>query len=545
MAEAADGSIAAEARAQVKRGDEWTRRVELSLSPGELDLPAGAPARELARAALERKAGRLGLPRSLRGVRLARELNVPAGPQGASELDLLRFQQTVRGTRVVWSQIDVTIAAGNVSSIGATVVPVTDKRLAGERKLGRKRALRIARRAVKGPEEALRPLRVAYAGTPTKRKARSRTPRLAWVVETMPAKELDQEDPTALCIVVDAKTGKVLARWKGIADRPDRGTNTTGDPPATVGAPGDKTARGGSGTTTMALYDGTNGAQGAPLWATFVTAGDPFDGRSWSDDFGILGSETNDLLFPAYNALNAARTVCVVRDYCGKRGFRAAGPFGYWQVVVNAPGNNSSTSPSQLIVKLSQGDTMGLDSFNDVVAHEMGHVMDLVYAGDRVITDQGQVVRSVQEALADMFALDYDRADTTMFEESATGVARNPGFPESQSECDRLQCKPFPAHMDDFDDTPTSPHFNSTILSHAYVKFVQRVGHRVAGDVLQYVPWQLSPQPTFVQVRNAFVLVAGHLYPADDPGDPDTTPEVREAAIVAFQEVGFCFGGCP
>jgi hypothetical protein len=64
------------------------------------------------------------------------------------------------------------------------------------------------------------------------------------------------------------------------------------------------------------------------------------------------------------------------------------------------------------------------------------------------------------------------------------------------------------AHMEDYDTTPsrtTRPrHFNSTILSHAYYLFVQRVGHHRAGRVLHNVPSLLSSRPTFQEVWEAF-----------------------------------------
>jgi hypothetical protein len=48
----------------------------------------------------------------------------------------LRFQQTAGGLRVLWSQIDVAIVGGRVSSIDATVVPVADRAPAGKRRMG-------------------------------------------------------------------------------------------------------------------------------------------------------------------------------------------------------------------------------------------------------------------------------------------------------------------------------------------------------------------------------------------------------------------------
>jgi Zn-dependent metalloprotease len=73
------------------------------------------------------------------------------------------------------------------------------------------------------------------------------------------------------------------------------------------------------------------------------------------------------------------------------------------------------------------------------------------------------------------------------------------------------------------------PHHNSTILSHAYHRFVQEVGHARAGNVLQYIPFFLAPIPRFADVRQGFIVRAGGLYP-NDPG-------VRAAAERAFAEI--------
>jgi hypothetical protein len=70
------------------------------------------------------------------------------------------------------------------------------------------------------------------------------------------------------------------------------------------------------------------------------------------------------------------------------------------------------------------------------------------------------------------------------------------------------------AHMDDYDTTPfpdnPPPHFNSTILSHAYYLFVQRVGQYRAGRVLHNVPSLLSPRPTLQEVSGGVPLACVH-----------------------------------
>jgi len=439
----------------------------------------------------------------------------------------------------VWSEIEVVIDGRRVSSISATVVPAK-RRLSGERRVDAAEAAEIAAAAVEGAEDALPPLPVAYAGTPsTERGAGARVARRAWVVEATPATALGDELPTPLCIVVDAQSGEVIARWSGIADRRDRGA-------AAAPEVGKTAARATVRTPVVNIYDGTAGGatfnRYGRFFASEVTGDDsdnsvnPFDGHDWDPatafevDPGLPTREA--LVSPAHNVSNAARTVCTVRHYCGKRGFPQLDPNGRfrpWDVVVNYPGNSSGAN-ANLLVTISAGDTMPRNSFNDVVAHELGHVMDLVYAGDRVIDHSDKTVGAIQEALGDMFALDYDRNDTTMFEESATGVARHPGNPASESLCSSTGCQPYPAHMDDFDPTPPNndEHYNSTILSHGFIRFVERVGFTTAGEVLQYIPFCLSPRPTFQQVSSCFHQRSMQLYGST----------VARGARLAFESVG-------
>jgi hypothetical protein len=54
----------------------------------------------------------------------------------------------------------------------------------------------------------------------------------------------------------------------------------------------------------------------------------------------------------------------------------------------------------------------------------------------------------------------------------------------------------------------TDSHFNSTILSHAYFSFVQKVGAPAAGFLLYRVPALLGPTPTFLSVARAFETAA-------------------------------------
>jgi Zn-dependent metalloprotease len=87
-------------------------------------------------------------------------------------------------------------------------------------------------------------------------------------------------------------------------------------------------------------------------------------------------------------------------------------------------------------------------------------------AGDRGATTYEP--REVEEALADMFAYDYDRGAATLGEETAFGVKLEWANPASRGN---------PARMSGYVRTPNrAVHVNSTILSHAYHLFVLSVG---------------------------------------------------------------------
>jgi Zn-dependent metalloprotease len=138
----------------------------------------------------------------------------------------------------------------------------------------------------------------------------------------------------------------------------------------------------------------------------------------------------------------------------------------------------------------------------------------------------------VTEALADMFAYDFDRDDATLGEDdgSASMNWADPGSIESPTEG-----APYPASMRDYKCDATDPHFNATILSHAYWRFVRKVGHEKAGRVLQYISWFLEPAPRFIDVARGFVRRSRDLY----PGSRGAASVVAAAAEAAFRdEVG-------
>jgi Thermolysin metallopeptidase, alpha-helical domain len=536
-AQAADARKAGRERPDREPAAAWTTTIDVDLSARKLGLPPRTSAPRLARAALKHEAKRLGVERSLSRLRLARDLRTPARG-GARAIRQLRFQQTAGPLRVIWSQIDVTIAARKVRTINATVVPVKREAAASKRRVSRKRALRIARDAVAGPDEALRPLPIAYAGAPTTdRAAKPRTARRAWVVEVYPtARPDDEDDPPGLCVIVDAGTGKVIARWWGTAARPDSGPDArAADADAANGSTAHASATQSSsgGLRWLSVFDGTTSVDPPrPIYSRFLVEGDPRVSRWPEWEEGILSGITRTAEMDAMtaNARNVVRTVCDLRNYCGARGFSAAGnDKRAWAIVGNTNEDDSHIERSSLSVFIADEDVMGVQGdpnlpANDILAHEMGHIMNLTYSNADF--SENVEVKSINEGLADMFSYEYDRFDAQHGEDRAIGASRDFQTPGRFSKGGQ----PYPAHMDHYDLTPPggSGHFNSTILSHAYYLFVQRVGHTKAGAVLHHVPQRLSPRPTFAEVARSFNQTAQVLYGGTTAAQ----------AVGAFSEVG-------
>jgi Thermolysin metallopeptidase, alpha-helical domain len=518
----------------------WTHRLSVDLSARDLGLPAGAGPSVVAGEALQRLAPRLGLPKSLSGIRL--EENRPLAGGTAR----LRFQQTAHGRRIAWSQIDVMLSKGRVRSVSATVVPVKADRLAGRQRISPKRAMAIARSAVPGPEDTRAPELIAYAGRPTTRGSHKRVPRLAYVIETLPESrgraalrsQLGGESPTPVCLIVDARTGRVLTTWDGIADVPATPVPASSPPPASVAPPPPP-----PGSTTLAeIWD--NSVQPAALYARVDTTADPFDSTSWittgtraKASIAYFRQRTLTMDALVANVLEVGKYVCTIDHYCGRYGSRVYG-FSPWRVFGLGP-TRSETSPITFDVFINQADITNEvpndAERNDLVAHEFGHVMDWVYAGDRLRTDEGD---EVQEALADMFAYDADSRDATFGEDTLSGASRNWANPGALTHpTERL---PYPAAMSQY-KCGAEEHFNGTILSHAFYLFRQRVStntsvaHSVSGRVLQQVPAFLAPQARFFDVKQGFIQLAGQLYPA---GQQALIPNAQLAAQQAFADAG-------
>ena len=113
--------IAAPAQAQdADRSAEKT--LVVSSTPERLGLPAGASARTIARTAIDRYAGRLGL-RSTRDVAFAERLPVERFPGVSGRPRALVFEQRVDGVRVLWSRIVVRLDGRRVVGFTSVTVP--------------------------------------------------------------------------------------------------------------------------------------------------------------------------------------------------------------------------------------------------------------------------------------------------------------------------------------------------------------------------------------------------------------------------------------
>ena len=475
----------------------WTTLVHHRLTAKALDLPASASPRRLARAALSRSAGRLGLRGSLRGLRLVSADRAPR-VAGARDLRTLRFRQTAGGLRVLYSQIDVAVVGASVTSISATSIPLATTRLRGAERVSAERARTIARRRIAGPDTALPAQAIADAGTPRKPHA----PRRAWVVQVTPATAVTHDgEELNWCVVIDARSGKVLDVWKGVAAAPER-------PKAAA-----RTAQAGETVMTTVrdanLQLGTTGI----LAATINTVGDPFlygdDGDLFTRIFPEGGSAAPEAFSAAVRMHSVPYHMCRSRQYCGRDG-GFDGTFNGFRVTARAPAqtdppqNDRGTrySISQRRVYIQSSDARSYD----LLAHELGHQIDLTKGGDRTA---GIDVLEAEEALADMYAYDYDHDDPTIGEEV--------GFPRINLKTpnalkDLTENALFPARNRDFKCTRTNVHFNGTIDSHAYFLFDQAVGRDKAGAVLHQVSSSLGPTFDGFDLRDRFMQRAGEMF---------------------------------
>ena len=317
--------------------------------------------------------------------------------------------------------------------------------------------------------------------------------------------------------MIDASSGKIVKTWRGSLAR------------AGEAAPAAKAAAGK--TVLIQMIDAGNVTNfGAQNYRDIWTLTNPLDFFPWGvDTFGTISA--NAATAQPW-VVDVSQHFCTVRRYCG-RDSALPGPVGHgdynrlffavnWKPFGNEAGRyfndrmhitaSSATKPQ-------------------VVAHEFGHQIDRYFRDDYLDAFEGQ---EVSEALAEMFAYDYEREKSLP---GATGTRMHhllfePGF------------SGFPKDMDHYDCATTEEHDNGYILGHAYWRMVDGIrlrlgaghGHVEAGDMLQGVPWRLPGARTFGSVRSAFVSIARISYPG--PGFGGTGGQVEAAVNEAFGAVG-------
>jgi hypothetical protein len=352
-------------------------------------------------------------------------------------------------------------------------------------------------------------------------------------VQVTPAVQpADTDRDLNLCVVIDAGTGKVLEVWKGVAARPrhaSRATNATS--PVRLAQ---------AKETKLALIRDANFAAGVVGTAVMelYTRGNPF--RFGDDDPGESTQERNLLGSPLPTEVNnvkndvrlVPRHMCVNRGYCGRDG-GFDGTVDKVLVTSRAPTQSNPPKGDRGTRYVHSEERVYIASqeagSGDIAAHEFGHLIDLMSGEDRVSnlgTDE------VEEAIADMFAYDFDPSDPTLGEADKSGGFPN-GNPRINWANPRLitnpvEHEPYPANATQFKCKRTDPHFNGTIDSHAYFLFVQKVGREKAAAVLYRVSSVLGPFPGALDLRDRFIQRAGELFGTS----------TRNAAIAAWTEVG-------
>ena len=498
LAAAAVLAPAAAQAAEPPRTDPWQHSVERQFDAHDLGLAGDARPARLARAVIARSQAELGLRGSNGRLRLARSLR-------SDGVQRLTFRQTLGGLRVLWSELDVAVARGGVRSISGTTVRVRGSALPDRRRVSARRARAVATRAVTG--DAAAPQLVAYAGEP----GAPRDPRRAYVVQ------VTRSGDKSVGVVVDAATGKVLARRAGTVALPEHAARS---------AP---SARASAATT---LYQIANFAKqpaenNYPYGKTDRTVNTPGNPYSFGEDVDAFTTQYNGYSSTLDALSNSVFSLgyyhCVVRDYCGRDGGNP-GPGGNdynrFFVVGNwkddGDPNASQYQSSDEHIMIGQSDTAD----RDVLAHEFGHLIDHHYRDDFSSTFEGE---TVQEALADMFFIDGMRSSVYNDSGSSWDFA---GHTQGTLEG--------PHTMTQYSCTTTDEHTNASILTHAYWELAEQLGggsfvdHERAGRILTYIPWALPAKRTFGSVRTAFKNSARALYGT----------QAEQAVNVAFDHVG-------
>lgn len=502
--------------------DAWSKNMRVDLDAAGLGLRPGASSSALAKAAIARSRGALGLGRAT-GLRLAVSDSSSGSQGGGAPVKTLRFQQTVGGRRVLWSELDVVVSGGRVASISATTVRLKSRKLSGRRRIRGSRAVRIARRAVRGRDRARSPELVAYAGDP----ARPKRARLAYVVQVALARPRGEHERN-FCIVVDAKSGKVIARWTGTAARQRSrraGASTASGPRAFAAA-------------RVPLYELFNfkkpkkSSKNGKLHLDVRTVGSPF---RWGELDGsdlrtkTYGTSNTSLSLLNYWTIQVTRYFCLSRGHCGRIGSTTVHSPHFFVGRYSEKGDDDSKSfyqPSDEHITMGDNDS----DDPDLLAHEMGHSIDFATRNDLLRDFEG---REVEEALGDMFQYDFDRdgfftdgknpSSVSQVNGDDGAVVRDYANPANAGRA---------ANYSQYSCSTGDIHDNGTILSHAYYRLTTRIGHLAAGRLLQDLPRQLPAKREFGDVRQAFEDLAEDLYPGPYAGS------VEQAVDRSFDEVG-------
>ena len=328
-------------------------------------------------------------------------------------------------------------------------------------------------------------------------------------------------------MVIDAQTGEVLDVWEGVAARPVSPRKT---------APAARAAQ--AVESNLFKIRDANFLPGGIGSTSFViaTTGNPFNYGEDVEFFSAHAFPAGAGILPDAGKLSidmqfVPKHMCLVRGFCGRDG-GFDGTFNQFSITVRTPAqtkppkNGRGTRYEHSDQRVYMETTTAGSS--DILAHELGHLMDLTYGGDRV---QGLGTNEVEEALADMYAYDFDRNNATLGEtQPGGGFTGSPriNWANPRTIMNTTEKEPYPAHARQFKCNRTDPHFNGTIDSHAYFRFVQKVGHDHAGAVLHLVSQTMGPLPGTLFVRDRFIQRAGELL-----GN-----SARNAAIAAWTEVG-------
>lgn len=488
--------------------------VEVRLDADRLDLSPRATREAVARAAIRRTARRLG-------VGAAGRLRYDGATAPDGDARALVFHQEIGGHRVLWSEVVVHFRRRTVRSIAATAPGLRGGFVPARRPIGASRATRLAAAALPGAISTARTQRVAFAGPPAGAPRRARD---AYVVQVLARAPVVADRPDggaeSVCVVIDARTGRVLSRWRGTARSPGRLPRPrAGRPSATVA-----TSHPDAILATFDLrdrdYDVDHFAGGHPYREHRMTR--PFSADKLFDRTQVfdtpLGNEP-DLTAPeairSHNlAVEASNILCGRLLHCGVHDH-----FERWDFWTrNTTG--SFFDPNENDIVLDRSDTHnGSD-----IAHELGHGWVNDNAGD--FANAG-MAGEVSEGLADVTAyliygsalLAFDNAHADTFPPTSPPLRdlRNPA------------ASGFTGHMDQY-RCAADIHLNSTILGRAIVGLRDRAGFEVAqGAVRRVINLRyIDTSATFGTVHREVERAAGEKY----------GPEAKAAAHQAFLDVG-------